>query len=89
MKTIHDLRTHLQSLHARTAETPLFNPVFQLGHDLSRQLENGSLSLDTIDGLVDGLFQEALESRGRALHRLIAPVTPDQNKAAWQALCGL
>ena len=86
MKTIHDLRTHLQSLHARTAETPLFNPVFQLGHDLSRQLESGTLSLDAIDGLVDDLFQEALESRGRALHRLIAPVTPDQNKAAWQAV---
>ena len=45
MKSVADLRDRLQHLHARTAETPLFNPVFQLSLDLSRLIESGALSL--------------------------------------------
>ena len=41
MKTVTDLRQRMQELHLRTAETPLYNPVFQLSHDLSRTLEDG------------------------------------------------
>ena len=33
-------------MHARTQETPLFNPVFQLAHDISRTLEAGDVPLE-------------------------------------------
>lgn len=49
MKTVAKLKARLQKLHERTAETPLFNPVFQLSHDLSRMLESGGLDLDDLD----------------------------------------
>ena len=43
-----DLSTRLRELHAFTAQTPLFNPVFQLGLDLSRDLEGGKKSLKAV-----------------------------------------
>ncbi|MBO6610238.1 MAG: hypothetical protein JJ944_11095, partial [Altererythrobacter sp.] len=52
MKNVSDLLEHLSGLHARTRETPLFNPVFQLGLDLSRKLEAGDVDLDAIEALV-------------------------------------
>ena len=52
MKSVGDLIERLQKHHARTQETPLFNPVFQLGLDLSRELESGEIDLDTLEGLV-------------------------------------
>jgi phosphoenolpyruvate carboxylase len=48
MVTVSGLRERLRQLHARTAETPLFNPVFQLSHDLSRELDSGALDLAAI-----------------------------------------
>jgi len=86
MKTSADLRERLKLLHQQTAETPLFNPVFQLSLDLSRQLENGGLDLDGVAALVADLNCEALESRARKLHRLLAPVVADDNLAAWRAI---
>ncbi len=70
---LHDLTDRLQGLHQRTRETPLFNPVFQLSHELSRALESGELSLDAIDGLVDELVDQSLGARAERLHRLLAP----------------
>ena len=52
MKNVSDLLEHLSGLHARTRETPLFNPVFQLGLDLSRKLESSEITLDAIEALV-------------------------------------
>ncbi len=43
MSRVGELTDRLQALHQRTVETPLFNPVFQLAHDVSRQLEAGEL----------------------------------------------
>jgi len=48
MTRLAALDQRLQELHVRTAETPLFNPVFQLGLELSRELESGQLSLGRI-----------------------------------------
>ncbi len=79
MKTVAQLRDRLQKLHERTAETPLFNPVFQLSHDLSRQLEDGGLNLDDLDSLVAEMECEALQSRAVRLRRLIAPTAPAEN----------
>lgn len=77
------LRERLVELHQRTAETPLFNPVFQLSLELSRELESGTLSLDAIQGMVAGLGCEALQSRALRLHHLLAPTAPADNEAAF------
>ncbi|MHA6334622.1 phosphoenolpyruvate carboxylase [Qipengyuania sp. CAU 1752] len=78
MKTLGDLRERLQEMHARTAETPLFNPVFQLSLDLSRKLEAGELSLDTIEGMICELETTALEDRAGRTRRLLGlPRTED------------
>lgn len=79
MKTVAKLRARLQQLHERTAETPLFNPVFQLSHDLSRELEGGAMDLGDIEMLVAELECEALQNRAGRLRRLIAPTDAGDN----------
>lgn len=74
MKTIADLTGRLAELHRRTAETPLFNPVFQLSLDLSRMLESGTLDLAGFDDLVGTLERDGLQSRAAHLRRLIGPL---------------
>ena len=49
---IEQYRQRLAELHARTAETPLFNPVFQLGLEISRGLEDGRVTLAGLAGLL-------------------------------------
>jgi phosphoenolpyruvate carboxylase len=81
-----DLRARLQDLHARTAETPLFNPVVQLGLELSRTLESGRETLAGLEQTVADLECEALQSRAARLHRLLAPVDLAANQAAFRAV---
>jgi phosphoenolpyruvate carboxylase len=66
------LDRRLQELHERTAETPLFNPVFQLGLELSRKMESGELTLDRIETMVAELECEGLRVRARRLNRLVS-----------------
>jgi phosphoenolpyruvate carboxylase len=80
------LSERLQHHHARTVETPLFNPVFQLSLDLSRQLESGETSLETISGLVEELFRDSLMARARHLDALLGPVERDDNLQRFRAL---
>ncbi len=80
------LRERLQELHALTAQTPLFNPVFQLSLDISRDLEGEKASLKQISGLVNDLECEALQSRARRLQNLLSPVAPDENLACLRAI---
>ncbi len=86
MNSADDLRARLASLHERTRETPLFNPVFQLSLDLSREIEGGTMALEQVASLIAELECEALQSRAARLHRLIAPVAADDNAAAFRAL---
>ncbi len=86
LSTTSNLRARLRQLHLQTAETPLFNPVFQLGHDISRQLEGGRLSLAHLAALVDDLSQEALNSRSRHLNHLLGPMEETENLRRWQAI---
>ena len=74
MSALADLLARLETLHARTDETPLFNPVFQLSLDLSRQIERGELTLEHCADLIAELECEALQSRARRLRRLVAPI---------------
>ncbi|MBW8783142.1 MAG: phosphoenolpyruvate carboxylase, partial [Novosphingobium sp.] len=80
MTGVADLNQRLQELHARTAETPLFNPVFQLGLELSRRIESGALTLDGVEALIAELECEGLLARGRRLARLVAPVELEANR---------
>ena len=74
LSSVDGLVERLQQLHQRTQETPLFNPVFQLAHDLSRQLEGGEIDLERIDSLIAELECEALQSRARRLRRMVGPI---------------
>lgn len=86
--SVADLDRRLQELHVRTAETPLFNPVFQLGLELSRHLESGALGLDTVEALVAELECDSLRARAVRLHRLVAPLEPEANAATLRELAG-
>ncbi|MFC3098473.1 phosphoenolpyruvate carboxylase [Alteraurantiacibacter palmitatis] len=85
MRSLADLTHRLQDLHLRTAETPLFNPVFQLSLDLSRLIESGELTLANCAALITELECSALAHRARHLGRLLSPVDPANNGAALAA----
>ncbi|QZH73763.1 MAG: phosphoenolpyruvate carboxylase [Erythrobacter sp.] len=82
MSRVGELTDRLQALHQRTVETPLFNPVFQLAHDVSRQLEAGELSLDDIEAMIAELEVAALEARADRLVRMVAPLDHASNADA-------
>jgi phosphoenolpyruvate carboxylase len=87
MKTIDTLLECLQGLHSQTRETPLFNPVFQLGLDISRELEAGELDLDALESLVAELECASMQARSKRLRRLVEPVDKAGNtKALAQSL---
>jgi phosphoenolpyruvate carboxylase len=86
MTSVADLNARLQQLHGLTRETPLYNPVFQLSLDLSRQIEGGELSLGDVSDLVAELECDALQSRAVKLHQLVAPVAPTNNDSAIASL---
>ena len=86
MSEIAALNQRLQHLHQRTVETPLFNPVFQLGLELSRRLEAGETTLDDLETLVAELEAEGLAARARHLAHLVAPVEPAVNRARLKSL---
>ena len=89
MRSAADLSQRLGTLHQRTAESPLFNPVFQLSLELSRQIESGRLSLDDVAALVAELECESQLSRSARLVRLLAPMQPAANHTAVRGLCDL
>lgn len=86
MKSSADLCQRLDQLHHRTAESPLFNPVFQLSLELSRQLENGTVSLADASALVAELECDGLLGRAAHLARLLEPVGLDENRATLRKL---
>ena len=88
LKTAAQLSARLQELHARTRETPMFNPVFQLGLDLSRALEGGAINLDELEELVEELECAGLEARANRLQRLVAPVAQDANGTSLEKVLG-
>lgn len=81
MTELETLNERLQALHQRTRETPLFNPVFQLGLELSRRIESGELPLDQVASLVAQLECIGLQEQATRLRRLAGPVSPDENLA--------
>ena len=86
MTLLAELDARLQALHSRTAETPLFNPVFQVSLELSRRIESGELPLSEVAELVAELECEGLLTRATRLKRLVAPLDPAANHAKIAAL---
>ncbi len=86
MTNVADLEARLKDLHVRTAETPLFNPVFQLGLELSRKLESGELTLNDIEGLVAEMECEGLRARAMRLDRLVGPLDEGENHQKIEAV---
>ncbi|MDD3798255.1 MAG: phosphoenolpyruvate carboxylase [Novosphingobium sp.] len=88
MKTVADLLDRLQQQHALTSQTPLFNPVFQLALDLSRALEGGEIDLGDVETMIAELECDALQNRAARLRRMVAPVDPQANLAAFAERLG-
>jgi len=82
LNSVAELAARLQEMHARTRETPLFNPVFQLGLDMSRALESDEIDLNQIEALIAELECQSLQARASRLRNLVAPVEPTANRAA-------
>lgn len=68
---VEQLIDRLRELAQRTAETPLYNPVFQLSHEISRRIEDGEIGLDDVSGWIDELYAESLDARAARLARLL------------------
>jgi phosphoenolpyruvate carboxylase len=81
-----DFDARLQELHALTVQTPLFNPVFQLGLELSRDLEAGRISLTDLAELVDKFEAQTLRDRASALRDRLMPIDEEDNLAAFRTL---
>ncbi len=79
MSMIAELDARLEELHQRTRDTPLFNPVFQLGLELSRRIESGDLDFIQLEALVAELECEGLTARADRLAQLVAPLDPAGN----------
>jgi phosphoenolpyruvate carboxylase len=81
MKTVADLVERLQLHHRQTTDTPLFNPVFQLSLDLSREIECGALDLEALSSIIAELECSGLKSRAERLQRLVLPARADEDLA--------
>lgn len=80
------LREALARHHRLTSQTPLFNPVGQLGFDLSRDLEAERISLTGIETLARQLEASAFHARAAQRHAFLAPVGIEANTARFADL---
>lgn len=83
---IAGLRNRLQELHALTTQTPLYNPVFQLGLELSRDLEAGKISLADMGELVSTLERETLHDRAATLRAKLSPIGWNDNLTSFRTI---
>jgi phosphoenolpyruvate carboxylase len=86
MKLNNQLISRLAELYDSADESPLLNPVAQLGFELSRKLEAGALGLNELDESTRALLQEAFLTRAARLHDFLAPTEPAANEARFCAL---
>ena len=77
---IGKLRERLAELYSHTSESPMSNPVAQLGFEISRDLEDGNNDLAALDQAINALSGEAFQARAKRLHQLLAPTGHDANQ---------
>lgn len=82
----HKLSERLRELHKLTIQTPLYNPVFQLGLELSREIESGDTSLKDIEKYVTEFECKGLITRAKRLNNLLAPVGIEKNLSSLKDL---
>lgn len=85
-KSIPGLTDRLKSLYAHTGESPMSNPVFQLGFELSRELEGESLDLAGFEATIRNLERDAFRRRAKHLNGLIGPIDPGANRKKIRSL---
>ncbi len=86
MKLNTQLMSRLAELYDGVGESPMSNPVAQLGFELSRKLEAGALVLDDFEESAGVLVQDAFLKRASRLHDFLAPTEPTVNEARFSAL---
>ena len=80
--TVTALEERLRVLHERTRATPLFNPVFQLAHELSGMLESGEMALEDFERLIAELENQSLGARAEKLRFLVSPGSSEERLEA-------
>ncbi len=78
--SIPGLTDRLKALYAQTGESPMSNPVAQLGFELSRKLEGNALDLASFDLTIGNLERDAFRRRAKHLGGLVGPVDPVANR---------
>lgn len=81
IKHADELAHRLAQLYARTDETPLFNPAMQLGFELSRDIEAGTLTSEDRSDLVGEFEDWAFRHRANRLGGVLGPLAADENLA--------
>ncbi len=76
-----ELLERLEDLRRARRANPAFNPIWQLGSDLSFAIEEGRLARDDLGTFVDGLLERSLAERGAWMRAMLAPVQADENTA--------
>lgn len=77
---IPGLTDRLKTLYAHTSESPMSNPVAQMGFELSRTLEAGETNLDDFEATIHGFERDAFRRRAKYLNHLIGPIDKSANQ---------
>lgn len=78
-ETIETLSARLAALYMQTDQTPLFNPVAQLGFELSRAIESGGAGAQGYETQVADFEQWAFTHRAKRFGQLLAPTAEGEN----------
>ena len=75
------LLARLAELRRVRQANPAFNPIWQLGSDLSFAIEERRLARDDLGAFVDALLERSLAERGAWMREMLAPLDVDENAA--------
>lgn len=76
-----ELLARLEALRGVRRDNPAFNPIWQLGSDLSFAIEEGRLARDNLGLFVNALLERSLAERGAWMRAMLTPVGTGENAA--------
>jgi phosphoenolpyruvate carboxylase len=82
----HRLTARLAELGAQAAEDPYANPIQLLALDIGRHIDRGSLSLGSLEQLIQRLVLAAFVDRAARLGRRLGECDPGANEGRLEAL---